>query len=156
MDIFYHYYFCTVWGETTNLILENLCKLQKRAARIIFNAKYDIPSLQLFKKLGWLSIQNRLEYHKSVLMYKCINSSAPDYLCNVFDINTHSNVYSLKSSAKGNLFVPRPNSNFMKRTVHYSGTILQNSLPPNLKLIQNIDLFKKKYTDYLMSKQNNE
>ena len=29
-------------------------------------------------------------------------------------------------------------------------------LPTNLKLIQNIDLFKKKYADYLMSKQNNE
>ena len=109
-----------------------------------------------FKKLGWLSIQNRLEYHKSVLMYKCINNSAPDYLCNLFDMNANSNVYSLRSSAKGNLFVPRPNSNFMKRTFHYSGTILWNSLPPNLKLIQDIDLFKKKYTDYLMSKQNNE
>ena len=59
--------------------LEKLYKLQKRAARIILNAKYDIPSLQLFKtKLGWLSIQNRLEYHKSVLMNKCINNSAPD------------------------------------------------------------------------------
>jgi hypothetical protein len=42
------------------------------------------------------------------------------------------------------LFVPRPNSNFMKRTFHYSGTILWNSLPPYLKLIQDIDLFKKK------------
>jgi hypothetical protein len=51
------------------------------------------------------------EYHKSVLMYKCINNSAPDYLCNLFDINTNSNIYSLRSSAKGNLFVPRPNSN---------------------------------------------
>ena len=68
-------------------------------------------------------------------------------------MNTNSNVYSLRSSAKGNLFVPRPNSNFMKRTFHYSGrTILWNSLPPDIKLIQNIDLLKKKYTDYLMSK----
>ena len=41
---------CTVWGETTNLNLEKLCKLQKRAARIILTAKYDIQSLQLFKK----------------------------------------------------------------------------------------------------------
>jgi hypothetical protein len=85
-------------------------------------------------------IQNRLEYHKSGLMYKCINNSAPDYLCNLFDMNTNSNIYSLRSSAKGNLFVPRPNSNFMKRTFHYSGTILWNFLPPHLKLIQNIDL----------------
>ena len=27
-------------------------------------------------------------------------------------MNTNSNVCSLRSSAKGNLFVPRPNSNF--------------------------------------------
>jgi hypothetical protein len=58
--------------KTTNLNLEKLCKLQKRAARIILNAKYYLKIL--FKKLGWLSIQNRLEYHKSVLMYKCINN----------------------------------------------------------------------------------
>jgi hypothetical protein len=71
-------------------------------------------------------------------------------------MNTNSKIYSLRSSTKGNLFVPRPNSNFMKRTFHYSRTILWNYLPPNLKLIQNIDLLKQKYTDYLMSKQNNE
>jgi hypothetical protein len=53
-------------------------------------------------------------------------------------------------------YVRKRHINFMKRTFHYSGTILWNSLPPNLKLIQDIDLFKKKYTDYLMSKQNNE
>ena len=44
----------------------------------------------------------------------------------------------------------------MKQTFHYSGIILWNSLPPYLKLIQDIYLFKKKYTDYLMSTQNNE
>ena len=60
---YFHNQNITVWGETTNLNLEKLCKLHKCAARIILNAKYDIPSLQLFKKLGWLSIQNRLEYH---------------------------------------------------------------------------------------------
>jgi hypothetical protein len=51
-------YCCTVWGETTNLNLEKLCKLQKRAARIILNAKYDIPSLQLFKKT-WLAVNSK-------------------------------------------------------------------------------------------------
>ena len=51
-------YCCTVWGETTNLNLEKLCKLQKRAAIIILNAKYDIPSLQLFKKT-WLAVYSK-------------------------------------------------------------------------------------------------
>ena len=71
-------------------------------------------------------------------------------------MNANYKVYSLRSSTKGNVFVLRPNSNFIKRAFHYSGTILWNSLPTNFKLIQNINLFKKKFTDYLMSKQNNE
>ena len=58
-------------------------------------------------------------------MFKCINNSAPDYLSILFvDMNTNSNVYSLRSSTKGNVFVPGTNSNFMKRTVHNPGTIL--------------------------------
>jgi hypothetical protein len=76
-------------------------------------------------------------------MYKCINNSAPDYLCNLFDMTTNPNVYSLRSVCKGK-FVLFQNQN------------LWNSLPPILKLIQDIDLLKKKYADYLMSKQNNE
>ena len=64
-------------------------------------------------------------------MYKYIKNSASDYLGNLIDMNANSNVYSLRSSTKGNLFVPRQNSNFMKRTFHYSRTILRNSLPTN-------------------------
>ena len=78
-------------------------------------------------------------------MYKCITNSAPDYLGILFDMNTDYNVSSLRSYTKGNLLVPRPSSNFMKTTFHYSRTILRNYLPTNLKLIQNIELFKKKY-----------
>ena len=36
-------------------------------------------------------------------MNKCITNSAPDYLCNLFDMNTNSNVYSLRSYAKGDV-----------------------------------------------------
>jgi hypothetical protein len=97
MDIFYYWLLYCMGRNHKFESWNTICRLQKRTARIILNAKYDIPSLQLFKKLGWLSIQNRLEYHKSALMYKCINNSAPDYLCNLFDMNTNSNVYSLRN-----------------------------------------------------------
>jgi hypothetical protein len=65
---------------------------------------------------------------------------------------------SLRSSAKENLFVRRPNSNFMKRTVHYSGTILWNSLPPNLKLILfHIKLYdKNSESDYFFFLHQNQ
>ena len=41
----------------------------------------------------------------------------------------------------------------MKRTSHYSGTILWNALPSNLKTVKNVDIFKKKYFEYLLLQQ---
>ena len=41
----------------------------------------------------------------------------------------------------------------MKRTLHYSGTILWNALPSNLKTVNNVDIFKKKYFEYLLLQQ---
>ena len=66
-------------------------------------------------------------------------------------MNTNSNVCSLRSSAKGNLFVPRPNSNFT--TPNYFMEFFTSYFKINSK---HVDLFKKKYPDNLMSKQNNE
>jgi hypothetical protein len=37
-----------------------------------------------------------------------------------------------------NAFVPRPNSNFIKGTLHYLGTILMNTSPSNIKCSKQI------------------
>ena len=49
----------------------------------------------------------------------CINASmcAPKYLCNLFTSCMQSTGYSWKSSNTSNLFLPRTNSNFMKRNI---------------------------------------
>ena len=145
-------YCCTIWAETSKNNIDKLCKLQKRAARIILNAKFDAPSKPLFKDLGWLSFENRVQYHKGVMMYKCINNIAPQYLCDVFKFS--SNQYSLRSTKSGCLFVPRPNTNFMKRTFQYSGTLLWNNIPSVIKDSINVDIFKRKYSEFLFIKQN--
>jgi len=46
--------------------------------------------------------------------------------------------YPLRSTNTRNLFVPRPNSIFMKRTLHYSTSsiILWNALLSNLKTVK--------------------
>ena len=52
-------YCCTVWGNASCTHIDKLCKLQKRAARIILNATTETPSAVMFKKLEWLTIYNR-------------------------------------------------------------------------------------------------
>ena len=55
MDVFYHWLIIVVLygGETTNLNLEKLCKLQKRAARIILNVKVILHQFWVKKFVLW-------------------------------------------------------------------------------------------------------
>ena len=89
-------------------------------------------------------------------MHKCMNKNAPSYLCEMFKSCSDSTVYSLRSTKTNRLFIQRPNTNFMKKSFQYLGTLLWNELPLSLTIIENIDLFKKKYFDYLFHEQNED
>ena len=68
------------WGSTSKINIERLSKLQKRDARIILNAPYYTASYDMFKLLGWPTIQKRHSYNKAVLTYKALNSLTPTYI----------------------------------------------------------------------------
>ncbi len=58
--IFTHIDYCsTVWGSSQ---LQRLYKLQKRAARMIFDLSTQTPSKPLLEKLNWMSVMDRAEY----------------------------------------------------------------------------------------------
>jgi len=40
--------------------------------------------------------------------------------------------------------------------LHNSGTILWNTLPSNLKTVINVDIFKRKYSEYLLLQQEHD
>jgi hypothetical protein len=40
------------------------------------------PSEPLFKQLGWMTIEQRIKYHKYLLVSKCLINEAPVYLKN--------------------------------------------------------------------------
>ena len=48
--------------------------------RIILEVKRYDPITPHFINLHWLKIEQRIEYKISVIMYKCVNNLAPDYL----------------------------------------------------------------------------
>ena len=115
-------YCCVVWGNINKVYLEKILKLQKRAARIILRADFNTPSKLLFEKLEWLTVYNRINYHKATLMFKCINNLAPEYLCSMFNSINENCPYGLKSATSNDLQVPRPKIEYFKRTFLYSGT----------------------------------
>ena len=105
----------------------------------------------MFKKLEWLTIYNRINYFRAVMMYKCMNGLAPEYLTEFFKKGSSVNNYTLRSTSLDNLHVQRPNTNFGKRTFQYSGIILWNSLPLTLKECMNLELFKRHCPIHLLN-----
>ena len=60
------------WGSTTKQNIERINKLQKRAARIILKVDYITPSVEMFQRLRWMSLSQRINYNKAVLTYKAL------------------------------------------------------------------------------------
>ena len=64
------------------LLLEKLQHIQNRAARLILcvSRRECINATPLLKKLSWLPVELRIIFKMCVLVFKCLNGSAPTYL----------------------------------------------------------------------------
>ena len=151
-----HLDYCnTVWGNTTKTNLDRLHRLQKRAARLIFD-DYISPSSELLRKLHWLPFAERVNHNKAVMMYKCMNNRTPSYLQNMFSPQSNSR-YKLRSEEHRNLSVPRPRIEMYKNSFSYSGAKIWNSLPTNVRNSDNLNVFKRKInsqTNWVPSRSN--
>jgi hypothetical protein len=137
-------YCSVVWGNTNKVNLKKILKLQKRA-------DFNTPSKTLFENLEWLTVYNKINHHKATLtMLKCINNLAPEYLCSMFNSINENCPYGLRSVTSNNLKVPRPKSEYFKRTFLYFGTDIWNSLPSNIKSLSSEICFKTKVKDYVL------
>lgn len=77
---------------------------------------------------------------KAIFMFKILNGLAPDYLQDLFSIRTTKyNVRNLEMK----LNLPKPNTNYLKRSFSYSAASLWNNLPKNLRTIESLRSFKR-------------
>ena len=74
-------------------------------------------------------------------MYKCINNLVPAYLCNLFAPRTPNYYFR---NAKKKLMLPKPRTDYLKRSlwVSYTGALLGNNLPEEIRTSNSLGLFK--------------
>ncbi|CAH3124090.1 unnamed protein product [Porites lobata] len=76
----------------------------------------------------------------AIMMFKSLNAQAPVYLQNLF--HERSTDYDLRNSFH-KLTLPRPRTNYLKRSFSYSGALLWNSLPENVRETKSVRKFKE-------------
>ena len=83
-------YCCSVWGCAGSAEINQLQKLQNRAARIITNSSFDTSSRPLIAKLGWQTVEELISNESKTMVFKSLNDLASQYLCNLLTKTQHA------------------------------------------------------------------
>ncbi len=126
-----------VWSELPIGCSQTLQRLQNRAARIILQRE---SSRNTFDILNWVNLSTRRQIHKCVSVFKCLNNLVPEYLSEHFTRNC--NIHSYNTRRKNDLHAIKPNLSLGKRSFKYSGSLLYNTLPSEIKNAVSLPNFK--------------
>ena len=119
-----HFDYCNVvWGNCSKNLSCKMQKLQNRAARVLTFSNYDCSTSELFQNLKWPKLVHQCVVSKAIMMHSIVNNTAPENLtsrfvrrCDLTSSNLRENGYKLS--------VPHPRTEFYKRSLSHSGSVL--------------------------------
>ena len=118
-------------------VSKQLQMIQNRACKTIFGLKRKESVSDYMKSLHWLKIPQRIGFKILMLVYKCLNGLAPQYLSELVHYNT------INGSRTPSLFSPIPNTLKGSHAFQYSAASLWNNLPLDIRQSSSLDTFKK-------------
>ena len=119
-----------MWGCCSKGLSQKLQKLQNHAARIITFSNYDRNTDELLNSLNWHKLEHQRAESKSTVN-------------NRFFPHNEALSYNLRNT-EGKLSIPQPRTNYCKRSFSYSGAVLWNSLPNEIKLSSTLNELSSK------------
>ena len=134
-------YCCSVWGCCGKTDLNQLQKLQNRAARIVTNSSYDAPSKPLLQKLGWKCIEELISDETRLMVFKSLNDLGPNYMYKIFTKNSHFTERNLRNTTT-DLRLPWRKSTVGQKSFSYRGAKVWNSLSTECKETTSLQVFK--------------
>ena len=137
-------YCCSVWDELGSTLATKLQKLQNRAARVITRSSYDADAGALLTLLQLDNLSIRRKKIKAQLVFKILKGNAPSYLKSLFSVRTLD--YDVRNN-RSKLNIPKPRTNYLKRSICYSGALLWNNLPQEIRNLPNLSQFKRATND---------
>jgi hypothetical protein len=138
-----HIDYCSVvWGRSSHV--PRIHKLQKMAVRIICDKPRLTSSEPLFKECGILKVSDRVKLRSLTTVYKALHDETPSYVTDMFrrvsTVNTRSTRNSLKFDQ---LYVnPKEKLCIRRKALAFSGAMLYNELPDEIKQANSVKEFK--------------
>ena len=126
----------------TSMVMSYLKKVSNNQAYLcdFTYVPYDTSSNLILEKLKWEKLSKRRQTQKALMMFKSIHKLAPEYLSQLF--TTRRAEYNLRN-LEGKLDLPKPHTNYLKRSFSYTGALLWNNLPQQMRDVGSIGHFKR-------------
>lgn len=147
-------YACCAMSDLNNYQINKLQRAQNACIRFIFNLEIDEHVTPFYRLLGWLKINERLEYSISSLMYKLVSRKEPEYLYEKYV--TMRNVHS-RHTRHGDITLQYP----IHRTVFYTNSFhvktirFMNSFDNDLRQASSEYIFNRKLKNNLLLRYSN-
>ena len=132
-----------LWGTASNVDLNRLVRLQKRAIRIISNSSYLSHTKPLFEKYNMLDVYQLFSKELGIFMYKYHNCLLPSSFNNMFiDMKA---IHNYNTRGKENY----------RHDIHKLSSVLNlgprlwNGLPREIKDAKSISMFKSCFVKHI-------
>ena len=101
-------YGCSTLAGLPARQLKQLQSVMNSAARLVYSVRRSEHVSPLLQELHWLRVPERVDFRFAVLVYRCINGTAPRHLASelqrVADIESRGRLRSFKRALKTELF----------------------------------------------------
>ena len=146
-------YCSVIWGSANATQISRVQKMQNFAAKVAQgkSRKFDHVT-PVLKELNWLNISKKITYDTLLTMFKFMHQIYPSYLQHFPTVNE---VVNSNTRQHDMLYVPKCRTNMGSNSLVIKGPKLWNSLPSQIKSINNIKTFKTKIKDILLSRSSN-
>ena len=133
-----------VWDGCSVEYVNKLQTVQNRCARRILDKLPGTSAGPLLRDLGWISLQDKRQLHKCVMLHRLIQGNGPNALQEQLRPYTIARYQNTRGAANNCLHIPSFNTNYAKKSFMYEATKIWNSLPSHLRQITNSKTFKEK------------
>ena len=132
-------------------LLSQLQSVFNAAARIYFSARRSDHVTPLLRDLHWLRVPQRIQFRLCVLVYRCLDGTAPSYLAEtlhrVADVPSRGR---LRSASTSQLLVPRTRrATIGDRAFPVAAARYWNSLPSDVRDAPTLSAFRQRLKTYL-------
>ena len=133
----------TVWSGASETHMKKLNSLYRRGAKIILFGQPLSTDLKM-RQLGLLQLKQQFDLNTAVLVFKTRINKAPSYLNEFLQ-------YPPARYESNKYIIPRPRIDMYKSSFAFCGSLVWNSLPPNIKTIKSISTFKRNLRGHFLS-----